>query len=162
MLLLIGFSFLSFWTRHFMLYYPESPVFDETHFGGFINQYLAGTYFFDIHPPLAKLILFELVRVSQYPGNLNFSDPSRYSSIDYNGLWQIPAMFAMFCGPLLFVAGLCFGLWTLAASTPCLMVICDNSMIVEGWFILTHGILHCFAIVATAAVGTQVLWSGWW
>jgi dolichyl-phosphate-mannose--protein O-mannosyl transferase len=165
MFLLIGFSFLSFWTRHFLLHYPESPVFDEAHFGGFTNHYLAGTYFFDVHPPLAKLILFGLAHVSQYYGDLNFSDPSNYKLIDYISLRQIPAMFATFCGPLLFVAVRCFGLSTLAASTLCLMVICDNSMIVEGRFILTDGILHCFvclALLATAAVGTQAPWSGWW
>jgi len=29
-------------------------VFDEYHFGRFNNQYHAGTYFFDIHPPLGE------------------------------------------------------------------------------------------------------------
>jgi hypothetical protein len=32
--------------------------FDETHFGRFTNQYTAGTYLFDIHPPLGKLVFW--------------------------------------------------------------------------------------------------------
>jgi dolichyl-phosphate-mannose--protein O-mannosyl transferase len=33
-------------------------VFDESHFGRFTNQYTARTYFFDIHPPLGKLMFW--------------------------------------------------------------------------------------------------------
>ena len=32
-------------------------VFDEYHFGKFVNNYNDGKYFFDIHPPLGKLTL---------------------------------------------------------------------------------------------------------
>jgi dolichyl-phosphate-mannose-protein mannosyltransferase len=36
---------------------PGGVVFDESHFGGFTEHYLQGKYFFDIHPPLAKLTI---------------------------------------------------------------------------------------------------------
>jgi dolichyl-phosphate-mannose-protein mannosyltransferase len=32
-------------------------VFDESHFGGFTERYLKHEYFFDIHPPMAKLTI---------------------------------------------------------------------------------------------------------
>lgn len=38
-------------------------VFDEYHFGRFTNQYNAGTYLFDIHPPLGKLVLYYVGKV---------------------------------------------------------------------------------------------------
>jgi dolichyl-phosphate-mannose--protein O-mannosyl transferase len=149
-----------------MIHWPDAPVFDESHFGHFTNRYIQGTYFFDIHPPLAKLIIFGIAVLNQYPGDLNFSDPSRYRSLDYIGLRQIPALFASFCAPVLFVGAKCFGLTTLASFTIALMVVCDNSMIVEARFILTDGILHffvCLAICATCSVRTQKPYSGgWW
>lgn len=36
---------------------PDSVVFDEYHFGRFLNNYLTGNYLFDIHPPLGKLTM---------------------------------------------------------------------------------------------------------
>lgn len=48
---------VSFFTRYYRLADPPGVVFDEYHFGRFINQYNAGTYLFDIHPPLGKLVL---------------------------------------------------------------------------------------------------------
>jgi dolichyl-phosphate-mannose--protein O-mannosyl transferase len=35
-------------------------VFDEYHFGRFTNQYHAGTYLFDIHPPLGAWLATDL------------------------------------------------------------------------------------------------------
>ena len=43
---------------HFAYFgYPNQTVFDEVHFGKFITGYFTGEYFFDIHPPLAKLLM---------------------------------------------------------------------------------------------------------
>lgn len=47
---------LSLATRFYRLDVPRGVVFDEYHFGRFVNQYNAGTYLFDIHPPLGKLV----------------------------------------------------------------------------------------------------------
>lgn len=44
-------------TRYWRLFNPPAVVFDESHFGRFTNQYNAGTYFYDIHPPLGKFFL---------------------------------------------------------------------------------------------------------
>src|SRR6266403_4533446 len=44
-------------TRIAGLFNPNAVVFDEVYFKAFASHYLDGHYYFDIHPPLGKLIL---------------------------------------------------------------------------------------------------------
>src|SRR3989344_9040533 len=53
-LILVIFSFL---LRLWHLGAIKEEIFDEVYFIDFAKNYLAGTSFFDIHPPLGKLIL---------------------------------------------------------------------------------------------------------
>jgi dolichyl-phosphate-mannose--protein O-mannosyl transferase len=49
---------VALFTRFYKLAQPPGVVFDESHFGRFTNQYTARSYFFDIHPPLGKLVFW--------------------------------------------------------------------------------------------------------
>lgn len=51
-LLMAGFFLHFLWLNQ-----PDQVVFDEVHFGKFASAYSTGEYFFDIHPPLGKLII---------------------------------------------------------------------------------------------------------
>jgi hypothetical protein len=118
------------------------PVFDEHHFGRFTNQYLAGTYFFDIHPPLGqsregggggcswqptaaaragKLVLWGVARLVGYDG------PScRYDNIDdpygpncgYYWLRAVGAAHGAATAPLLYAAVRLMGWSPIAAVRP--------------------------------------------
>ena len=48
---------LSLATHLFMFDFPHEAVFDEVYFTSFISHYFTHTYFFDIHPPFAKLLI---------------------------------------------------------------------------------------------------------
>lgn len=47
---------LAFATRFWGISHPDSVVFDEVHFGAFAGQYIRREYYFDVHPPLAKML----------------------------------------------------------------------------------------------------------
>lgn len=59
-------------SRYYRLALPSGVIFDESHFVRFTNQYTAGTYFFDIHPPLGKLTLWFMGKLVGY----NDPDPT--------------------------------------------------------------------------------------
>ena len=52
---------------------PRRVVFDEVHFGGFVTNYLGDhSYFFDIHPPHAKLLIAGVAALGGYRGSQPF------------------------------------------------------------------------------------------
>ena len=52
---------------------PASVVFDEVHFGGHAAHYINRTYFFDIHPPLGKMLLAAAGAAAGFDGRFRFS-----------------------------------------------------------------------------------------
>jgi len=52
--------------------HPDSVVFDEVHFGGFARKYILGTFFMDVHPPLAKLLFAGVGSLGGYDGEFEF------------------------------------------------------------------------------------------
>ena len=57
---------------------PSAPVFDEVHVGRFINRYWAGEYFFDVHPPLSKLLYLGASHALGYnPLQCSYSEPQK-------------------------------------------------------------------------------------
>lgn len=60
--------------RTFDLKNPNSVVFDEVHFGGFASQYINGTFFMDVHPPLAKMLFAAVASYAGFKGDFKFEE----------------------------------------------------------------------------------------
>jgi len=59
-------------TRAHRLSDPGSVVFDEVHFGGQAAHYLTRTFFFDVHPPLGKLLFAAVGYLAGFDGSFRF------------------------------------------------------------------------------------------
>ncbi|KAH3673172.1 hypothetical protein WICMUC_003856 [Wickerhamomyces mucosus] len=71
---LIILTSLALITRFYKINTPDEVVFDEVHFGKFASYYLQRTYFFDLHPPFAKLLIAFVGLIVGYDGSFKFDN----------------------------------------------------------------------------------------
>lgn len=140
---------LAFFTHNYNIENPKGIVFDEVYFGNFTQLYLTREYFFDIHPPTAKLLLALvglLTNITRY--NYNYELGAAYVNDDYIYL----RTFCAYCGalkvPILYFALRFSGITPLWAVCTSFMCIVDNGLIVESRHVLTDGILHLFTSIS--------------
>ncbi len=123
-------------TRLWQLDVPHSIVFDEVYFRQFAADYLSGHFFFDIHPPLIKLLFAGV-------GTLFHLQPIQVAAGDPGALIlrALPALAGAALVPLMYVIIRQFGLGRRMAAFGALLVLCDNALLVESRFVLMDSML---------------------
>lgn len=143
--------------------YPKEVVFDETHFGGFVTDYVNGICFFDIHPPLAKLLLYGVAKITGYDGSYNFSlYPQKYNSDFYIPLRLFPAICGSLVSPLMTASLMIQGCHSSAAFLAGFLFAIDFTSITQSRLILTDAILYFFValtIFITAILTRKESWT---
>jgi dolichyl-phosphate-mannose-protein mannosyltransferase len=121
-------------TRTWQLFTPKSVVFDEVYFKAFAGHYLDGQYFFDIHPPLGKLLLAGWAYIWGISGSQLATTPAVPLRI-------VPVLFGITLIPIVWgiVRKLGGNRWI--AFTAAFLITADNALTVESRFILTDTIL---------------------
>ncbi|XP_066984709.1 protein O-mannosyl-transferase 2-like [Macrobrachium rosenbergii] len=59
------------------------PSWDEVHFGTFANHYINRTFIHDVHPPLGKMLIAGIAKLTGYRASFDFQAGNVYSS-DFN------------------------------------------------------------------------------
>ncbi|BGO99459.1 Dolichyl-phosphate-mannose--protein mannosyltransferase 4 [Rhodotorula toruloides] len=94
-IVLLGVFLLAAALRFYRIDHPSGVVFDEVHFGKFASYYLRREFFFDVHPPLAKLLLAFQGWLIGYDGSFEFEnigDSYLDAKVPYVGLRTLPAL----------------------------------------------------------------------
>ncbi|KAJ1992710.1 Protein O-mannosyltransferase 2 [Coemansia umbellata] len=73
-------TLVAFLLRVYKINRDPRVVWDETHFGRFASNYLAHTFYLDVHPPLAKLLITLMFRLLGYSGLFDFASGHAYPS----------------------------------------------------------------------------------
>lgn len=130
-------------TRLWQLGAPSDVVFDEVYFRQFAANYLSGHYFFDIHPPLVKLLFAAM-------GNVFGIQASQVATGEAAVvvLRILPALAGAALVPLLYVIIRQIGLGRKMAVFGALLVLCDNALLVESRFVLMDSLLLLFGLGA--------------
>lgn len=143
-LALIIITTLSFVTRFWGISHPNEVVFDEVHFGKFASYYLQRIYFFDVHPPLGKLLFALMGWFVGYDGNFHFEDIGLSyvtNKVPYVAYRAMPAFLGALTVPVVFNI-----MWESGYSLPaCILSAClilfDNAHIGQTRLILLDAIL---------------------
>ena len=135
--------FVSLCQRLWFIQFPECIVFDEVHFGGFVNCYLNGTFFLDIHPPFAKMVFACIAKLAQYDYSIDF-DKEDYIFGDefYVFLRMSNAIISSFCFPLIYTILRRVGISIQTSLCISILGMCETSFVTQHRFILIDGILH--------------------
>ncbi|KAK0754017.1 glycosyltransferase family 39 protein [Schizothecium vesticola] len=134
----------AFLTRFWGISHPNEVVFDEVHFGKFASYYLQRTYFFDVHPPLGKLLFAFMGWLVGYDGHFHFDnigDNYIDNKVPYVAFRSLPAILGALTVSVVYLI-----MWESGYSLPaCIiaagLVLLDNAHIGQTRLILLDATL---------------------
>ncbi|KAJ3319746.1 hypothetical protein HDV06_005947 [Boothiomyces sp. JEL0866] len=166
MMVAFGLLLVALVVRCFMLSNPPEIVFDEVHFGGFASRYIKGEFFFDVHPPLGKLLVaFSGVFVG-YNGSFSFKEIGMdYTEhhVPYVAMRMLPAIMGALLAPIAYATMRNFGYSSPSAILTALVVTFENALACQSRLILLDSYLIFFTgLTALMCLGltASVKWVG--
>ncbi|XP_076034374.1 protein O-mannosyl-transferase 2 [Oratosquilla oratoria] len=160
---------LSAGTRFYKVGEPEHVVWDETHFGKFGSWYINQTFFFDVHPPLGKMLIGAFGYLTGYDGLFPFVKPGdSYEGVSYLGMRVCCAGMGAALIPFAFVI-----VWEMTKSLPAAtiassLILFDIGMLTLTQYILLDPILlffimgSVFGLVKFQAQSHRPFSVSWW
>jgi dolichyl-phosphate-mannose-protein mannosyltransferase len=160
--------------------YPTEPVFDEAHFATYAGDYVTGTGFFDIHPPLGKLfyaadIALQLDHVlpswrswqfatigvtSSTGGRANVIRVDRpFGEFPYQPLRELSALVGAMLPLAFFAFLLALEVSAPAALVGAALVMLENSLLLETRLILLNGMYLAAGFAALALFMKRAPWA---
>lgn len=128
--------------------HPPGIAFDEVHFGKFASFYLKRQYFFDVHPPLAKLMLALHSWLIGYRGEFGFEnigDSYEDLNVPYVGLRSFSAILGSLTPVLVYAIMKESGYPAFASTLSAVLVVFDNAHILHTRLVLIDAPLILFA-----------------
>lgn len=143
----IVFTALALFTRLYQIGKSHIVVWDEAHFGKFGSHYLKREYYFDVHPPLGKMLVGLSGYIAGYNGSFGFESGAEYPEyLDFTKMRVFNAMFNVACVPLAYFTARNLRLSTPAVWLVTLMILLEHSYITLGKLILLDSMLAFFTV----------------
>lgn len=138
---------------HFLFFgHPNETVFDEVHFGKFISGYFTHEYFFDIHPPLAKLLISGAGYLAGFKPGFSFNEIGlQFPDSTYLWMRLVPTMAGILLPIIIFLLALRLGISRAGSFAAGMFVVFDNAILVQSRFILLDSLLLLFGFSALLA-----------
>ncbi|HXT13987.1 MAG TPA: phospholipid carrier-dependent glycosyltransferase [Gemmatimonadaceae bacterium] len=127
------------------LFTPNAVVFDEVHYERFTGYYLAHSYFFDVHPPVGRLLYVVLAALLHIP-SAQLTTP-----VAEPVLRVLPATFGTLLVPLTYLLLRQLGANRRVATLGATMLLLENALLVIARLILVDVMLIAFGMMALTA-----------
>lgn len=150
-LVLVLVTAVSLWTRLSRLSYPNAVVFDEVYYGQFVSLYMKRVFFVDDSgPPLGHMMLALGAYLGGFDGNFmwNRIGADYPPSVCVYALRLLPAVCGALVVPLVYLLTLEMNFSHLSALGAALLLLLENSLIVQSRFMLLESILIFFVLLA--------------
>ncbi|KAF9053374.1 dolichyl-phosphate-mannose-protein mannosyltransferase [Panaeolus papilionaceus] len=144
----IVYTLLSCWTRFHKIGAANIVVWDEAHFGKFASHYLKREFYFDVHPPLGKMLVGLAGLLAGYDGSFEFKSGEVYpDSVPYVAMRVMMATFGVGMVPLAWYTAVELGMSQWACHLTALMVLLDVGWLCISRFILLDSMLLFFTFL---------------
>ncbi|XP_031634027.1 protein O-mannosyl-transferase 2 [Contarinia nasturtii] len=169
--LFFGIVLLTLATRFYKVTEPDHVCWDETHFGKMGSWYINRTFFFDVHPPLGKMLIALSGVMSGYNGTYPFEKPGdKYNGTAYEGMRLFCTALGALIVPMVHVTVFDLIESDVGALISSCYVLFDVGMVTLNQYILLDPILLCFMTasimgmvkVSKATHNRQTFTFKWW
>ncbi|KAK7455307.1 Dolichyl-phosphate-mannose--protein mannosyltransferase 2 [Stygiomarasmius scandens] len=144
----IIYTLLSCYTRFHKIGASDIVVWDEAHFGKFGSHYLKREFYFDVHPPLGKMLVGLAGLLAGYDGSFDFKSGTQYpENVPYVAMRVMLATFGVGMVPLGWYTAVELGLSQWACHLVALMVLFDVGWLCISRFILLDSMLLFFTFL---------------
>lgn len=141
----IIFTALAFFTRLWKIGLSPIVTWDEAHFGKFGSHYLQREFYFDVHPPLGKMLVGLSGWLAGYNGTFEFKSGETYPpELNYTFMRQFNSAFGALCVPLAYYTAKELGFRKLTVWFVTMCVLFENSYTTISRFILLDSMLLFF------------------
>ncbi|KAF2672044.1 PMT-domain-containing protein [Microthyrium microscopicum] len=141
----ILFTILAFFTRNWKIGLSPIVTWDEAHFGKFGSHYLKREFYFDVHPPLGKMLVGLSGYLAGYNGSFEFKSGERYpEELNYTFMRVFNSTFGALCVPVAYWTAKELHFRKMTVWFVTMMVLFENSYTTISRFILLDSMLLFF------------------
>src|SRR3989344_2175745 len=135
---------------HFLFFgHPNQTVFDEVHFGKYVSGYYTHEYYFDIHPPLGKLLIAGFGRLFDFRPEFSFAEiGDEFPDSKYMALRFLPSLAGSLLPVVIFLLALQLGFSRRSAFVAGVLIALENGLLVQTRFMLMDGFLLFFGFLS--------------